>query len=502
MSAITPASRAAGWNVLFTIGPTRFPCTFAGIYQVVGRNLITFRDVCSELRLCFNFPNNTTYNESGSNNDNPWDSIAFALADRPDLSLEFRGLSVVYGEHLDKPVPSLPPIHPMEQDVLKYHIVFHGTCSIHPSEPLSVHLKNGCAQHLPEPTRRYDPRYLIPNKGSSDSTIAGKLPLRRTLQASSPRRSRSGSNSPTKGLGDNNIEDIDMVAPKNLEINEEVAKKTQNSFRHNCLARGNLCAVSRQGQPWCLATPIGPTIRACHIVPQIQYHVYPCGDDTTTIHTSPRGLLTAWEKAWSPNNGILLGNSLHELFNARLFSIHPTTFQVRTFVPFDILIQHHGNKAFIHPKTDINALRHHYEMCCIENMAAEKPQIEDHASLSTSMLSTRGKGELDMATPSLPPTPGSEVSRTGNPSKKRPPNPNQGQARDASRQNDLVEEAEARGYKRRRLECQVADSQTSLQPCSYSEDEDPQDGFITPCNSRDFLANVNWELRKFQALQQ
>lgn len=322
MSAITPASRAAGWNVLFTIGPTRFPCTFAGTYQVVGSNLITFRDVCNELRLCFNFPNNTTCNESGSNNDNPWDSIAFALADRPDLSLEMRRLSVVHGEHLDKPVPSLPPIHPMEQDVLKYHIVFHETCSILPSEPLSLHLKSrfvimlsalvtfffldGCAQHLPEPTRRYDPRYLMPNKGSSDSTIAGKMPLRRTLQAGSPKRFRSGSNSPTNGLGDNNLEDIDMVAPKNLEINEEVAKKTQNSFRHNCLARGNLCAVSRQGQPWCLATPVGPTIRACHIVPQIQYHVYPCGDDTTTIDTSPRGLLTAWEKTVSKSRNPFL----------------------------------------------------------------------------------------------------------------------------------------------------------------------------------------------------
>ncbi|KAI0442504.1 hypothetical protein F4803DRAFT_519264 [Xylaria telfairii] len=217
-----------------------------------------------------------------------------------------RSLSVVYGEHLDKPVLSLPPIHPMEQDVLKYHIVFHKTCSILPSEPLSVHLKNGCAQHLPEPTRCYDPRYLMPNKGSSNSAIAGKMPLRRTLKASSPERSQSGSNSPTEGLGDNNIEDMDIVAPKNLEINEEVAKNTQNSFRHNCLARGNLCAVSRQGQPWCLATPVGPTIQACYIVPQIQYNVYPCVDDTTTIDTSPHGLLTAWERTVSKSRNPFL----------------------------------------------------------------------------------------------------------------------------------------------------------------------------------------------------
>lgn len=142
MSAVTPGMRAAGWNVLFTIGPEKDPCAFAGIYQVVGSNLVTFRDVCGELRLCFELPNNVTCDKSGSNNDNPWDSIAFALADRPDLSLEMRGLSFVHREFLDTPVPSLPPIYPKQQDVLKYHIVFHKTCDIPPSEPLGVHLNS------------------------------------------------------------------------------------------------------------------------------------------------------------------------------------------------------------------------------------------------------------------------------------------------------------------------------------------------------------------------
>ncbi|KAJ8122012.1 hypothetical protein O1611_g9951 [Lasiodiplodia mahajangana] len=495
MSAVTPGMRAAGWNVLFTIGPEKDPCAFAGIYQVVGSNLVTFRDVCGELRLCFEFPNHVTRDESGnndessSNDDNPWGDIAFALADRPDLSLEMRGLSFVHGELLDKPVPSLPPIHPKQQDVLKYHIVSHKNCDILPSKPLSAHLKNGCAQHLPEPTRRYDPRYLMPNKGSSDSTIAGKMLLPRMLKA-------------TRCLDDNDIEGIDMLAPKNLEINEEAAKRTQSSFRHNCLLRGTFCAVSRQGESWCLATSVGPGIQACHIVPQIQYHLYPTGDDITTIDTSPRGLITAWEKTWSPNNGILLDKTLHELFNARLFSIHPTTFQIRTFVPYDKLIQYHGNRALVHPKTDIKALRHHYEMCCIENMAAEKPQLEEVPLPSTGTAPTRGENKLGMVMPSLPPTPGSEVGRTGDPSQERAPNPSQSQSKDAPGQDDLVEDAEAEsgGYKRRRLECQVVDSQISPRPCYYSEDEDTLEGFITPCNSRDFLANVNWELRKFQAL--
>ncbi|KAF2967069.1 hypothetical protein GQX73_g6499 [Xylaria multiplex] len=382
MSAVTPGMRAAGWNVLFTIGPERDPCAFAGIYQVVGSDLVTFRDVCNELRLCFEFPNNVTRDESGnngesgSNDDHPWDSIAFALADRSDLSPEMRGLSFVHGELLDEPVPSLPSTHPKRQDVLKYHIVLHKTCDILSS----------------------------------------------------------------------------------------------------------------------------PGIQACHIVPQIQYHLYPSGDDITTTDTSPRGLIAAWEKTWSPDNGILLDKTLHELFDARLFSIHPTTFQVRTFVPYDKLIQYHGKKALIHPETDIKALRHHYEMCCIENMAARKPPLEEVPLPSTGTVPTRGRSRLDTATPSLPLTPGSEVGGTGDPSKKRAPNPNQSQSKGASGQNDLVEEAEARGYKRRRLECQVVDSQISPQPCYDSEDEDTLDGFITPWNSRDFLANVNWELRKFQAL--
>ncbi|KAI0193926.1 hypothetical protein EV127DRAFT_360258 [Xylaria flabelliformis] len=427
MSTITPGIRAAGWNVLFTIGRGKDPCAFAGIYQVVGSDFVTFRDVCDELRLCFKFPKDVTGDETdskdedGANNDDPWDSIAFAFADRSRLSPD--GLSFVHGQLLDKPVPSLPPLYPKIQDALQYHIVFHKTCGLLPSQPLSAHLKT-C----------------------------------------SFKRSRSSSGSPARGLDDNDTAAIDMLVPKSLEVNEDAAKLIQDNFRHSCLARGTCCAVSRQGESWCLATSMGPGIQACHIVPPMQYHLYPSGDDDTTIDTSQRGLVRAWEKTWSPNNGILLDKTLRELFDARLFSIHPTTFQIRTFVPYDKLIQYHGKEALIHQKTDLNALRHHYEMCCIENMTAEKPRLEEVLSRSPS--------ELSIATPPL--TPASEVGKTVDPSKKRRASPlNQSWSQDTPRKDDLVEEAEGRGGKRRRL--------SQHHWYDYSEDEeDTLDNFLAP----------------------
>jgi hypothetical protein len=69
----------------------------------------------------------------------------------------------------------------------------------------------------------------------------------------------------------------------------------------------------------------------------------------------------------------------------------------------------------------------------------------------------------------------------------------------------LVEEAEAalwkngRGRKRRRLEDYQVDDETSPQHEWYQQDM--PEAYITPSNSRDFLADVNWELQKFNARQ-
>lgn len=142
-AAVTPSMRAVGWNVHFTIGQDEDPGAFAGIYQAAGSDLVTFRHVCDELRLCFELPNDTARSESDDDdNKDPWASIAFALDDHPDFpSPPPLGLSFVTGQLLDQPVPSLPPLHPKEQNVLKYHLVRHRRCDLPSSLPLDTHLQ-------------------------------------------------------------------------------------------------------------------------------------------------------------------------------------------------------------------------------------------------------------------------------------------------------------------------------------------------------------------------
>ncbi|KAI1129762.1 hypothetical protein F5Y10DRAFT_276545 [Nemania abortiva] len=411
-TGITPNRRAVGWNVQFTIGRNTKPQAFAGIYQVPDSDLVTFRDVCDELCLCFEFPDDSAREGKCDNghSDNPWASTAFALTDPPDLpSSEVRGLSFVIGNLLDRPVPSLQPISSKEQNVIKYHLVLHKACNLPCSSPLDTHLKR-CARHLSEPIRRYDPRYLPPNEVPSDPKLS-MMPFRQTLTAGSAKRSSSGSIPPAKQSLDNS-EDTgfdNMLAPKDVEIDRDAAKRRVDYFRSSCLDSADHCAVTGLGKPWCTGFPIGPAIQACHIIPQIHYHLYPSGEDDdediATVYDSPRKLLLAWHNTWDPKNGILLKNDLHECFNAGLFSIHPHTLRIRVFVPYDVLTPFNGKKASVPSSTDWRALQHHYEMCCIENMAAKKPY-----SLTISPSVTRralGSGTSSALSPrtDLPPTP-------------------------------------------------------------------------------------------------
>jgi hypothetical protein len=150
-AAVTPSMRAVGWNVHFTIGQEEDPGAFAGLYQAAGSDLVTFRHVCDELRLCFEFPNDATRSErDGDDNNDPWASIAFALADRPDFpSPPPLCPSFVTKEHLDQPVPSLPLLRPKEPNVLKYHLVRHKHCDLPSSSPLDTHLQGRLIPSLP-----------------------------------------------------------------------------------------------------------------------------------------------------------------------------------------------------------------------------------------------------------------------------------------------------------------------------------------------------------------
>ncbi|KAI0117670.1 hypothetical protein GGR51DRAFT_573479 [Nemania sp. FL0031] len=430
-TGVTPNRRAVGWNVQFTIGRSMKPRAFAGIYQVPDSDLVTFRDVCDELRLCFEFPNDLSRedNRDNSYSDNPWASITFALTDPPDLADSgVRGLSFVTGDLLDRPVPSLQPITSKEQNVIKYHIVLHNTCNLSRNSPLDTHLKEGCARHLSSPIRRHDPRYL-PTDGIPSN--------------------------PNLSILDNSgdTESDDTFVPKDME--KDAAKRRVDYFRSSCLDNADHCAVTGLGKPWCTGLLIGPAIHACHIVPPTHYYLYPSGEDdsgdVTTADNSPRRLLLAWHNTWDPKNGILLKQDLHECFNTRLFSIHPHTLRVRVFVPYDVLTPFNGKKASVPSSTDWRALQHHYEMCCIENMAAKRP-----AALTVPPPVSRGK------------------------------------------------EAEVGLWKGEngcnRMQLDLDGTQTDLKT-SPQYKTDVLDSYITPSNYREFLADVNWELGRFKARQ-
>jgi hypothetical protein len=136
-ATVTSSMRAVAWNVHFTIGEDEDPGAFAGIYQVPGSNLVTFRDVCDELRLCFEYP----YDISENENEKTWNDIAFSLnQDHSPSSLD-PDLSFVTEAKMDQAVPSLAPLRPKEQNVLSYHIYYHKNCTLPPGSPLESHMQ-------------------------------------------------------------------------------------------------------------------------------------------------------------------------------------------------------------------------------------------------------------------------------------------------------------------------------------------------------------------------
>ncbi|KAI1120832.1 hypothetical protein F5Y10DRAFT_257626 [Nemania abortiva] len=352
-TAIHAGLRVAGWNVEFTRGPDESSVAFAGIYQVRGNRLVTFRDVCDDLRLCFEISNDAADGGGGDNNSDPWAGIAFYLTSEycePPDARPYWPSFVTQELGLDMPVPCLSPWKHQEQGAVRYHVVFHTPCDLPSHSRLDAHLQARCARHLPDIVTRCDPRYLPP----PDNATLTSMPF-------SP--------------GTTSELEI-MLGRAGMEVDAEGAREHMNDFRSRCITMANCCAVSGEGATWGPNPIAGPALEACHIIPQQHYHLYPSStsdqqsDNDETVEESARRLLDAWERTWSLNNGILLKGDLRACFDARLFSIHPSTLLVRVFVPYDFLINFNGRKALVPKLVNKTALRHHYEMCCIENMAA------------------------------------------------------------------------------------------------------------------------------------
>ncbi|KAG5807126.1 hypothetical protein H9Q74_000381 [Fusarium xylarioides] len=477
-TTVTPRMRSYGWNTHFVATSSAFH--FAGVYQHHDNAFLTFRDIVNELRLCFELPDLTKEEDS-------WNGVAFGLDKRNRNNADL--VIFVKEEELDTVVPSLPSPDAQERAVVRYHVVRHGQCNLPEGSSIEAHLKASCATHIPRPKRRHDPRYLPPKKASEDVRVA-KMPFRKRSKprtgSQSPKREHSGSVSPDKD-GEETQHVSDMIVPVTEDINRTYAQKVMDSFRSSVMVSAKRCAVTGKGQSWCISPAIGPSLQACHIVPQQQFHVYPDSSNGQDTQLSIRRLHEAWLSTWAPANGILMMSHIHEFFDARLFSIHPETFRIRAFVPYDAILDYHGRIANVPQDVDRAALAHHYDMCCIENMAANMLLPELTTTL-TSRSATSGMNSPFTARSDLPATPGPDTS--GDPSKRtrtfqhaseKGPDPVAQYHQDGG--------IDARERKRQRVDVfKVEDTEWIREFCF--------DSHITSLNSQQFLADVNFELGK------
>ncbi|KAF4950358.1 hypothetical protein FSARC_13222 [Fusarium sarcochroum] len=281
-----------------------------------------------------------------------------------------------------------------------------------------------------------------------------------------------------------------------MSIDYNGAKKVMDNFRNSILVYSSCCAISGLGESWCQTPLVGPALQACHIVPQNHYHLYPdYSAQSLNDEENKRRSHHAWRQTWSAKNGILLMSHLHEAFDSRLVSINPETRRIRAFVPYNILTPYNGQEAILPDNVDVEALRHHYDMCCVENMGAEMPMVE---SVPT-RLATSGTASPFSARTDLPATPdlGTEAPTRHDPVKRpRSSQHDQPQSGNGERENDdeTVREP-GQESKRRRLDDIVVKDESSPEP-EWGQ-EDVVDSYITPLNSRQFLADVNWALRRY-----
>ncbi|KAL8354327.1 hypothetical protein RB601_003945 [Gaeumannomyces tritici] len=349
------AARQAAWNIKFLDRPNR---VFAGVYS---RDLCV-RELFAELRLVFDFSSSTQ-----------------------DLSLwpEEQGSAVlseaspdVFDRIIDGPEPDAKPA---------FFVVAHhdsDACGLPGETDLALHRQEGCAK-LVHPKRQQHSFYLPINQKSNDPAVTA-FPFRRRGSVSPSKRSRTGSGSTSQRSQSEATETAqhsDVVGPDFLigAASYKEARKKQHGFHSVALDLSACCAVTKLGKSWCRKSVVGPGIHAAHIVPQLQYQLFPLGDDDAAdIHyhqqqsaSVPAELLVAWDRTWSVGNSIILSASIHEAFDQRLLAIHPDSHKIRVFAPYDLIIPYHGQIAdFGQNHPDREALRWHWNVCAIENMGA------------------------------------------------------------------------------------------------------------------------------------
>lgn len=240
-----------------------------------------------------------------------------------------------------------------------------------------MHAENSPCYHQPtRPTRRDDPRYLAIGKPLKNGCEYDTAPLwstrgRKRVRASSASASISLSQSRASSTSSytSDQESTENPAVPLAVIPTKTARNIMDEFRISVLSGRNGCAISGKGKSWVYGVP-GTGIEAAHIVPQIQWAVYPLRAQGIAQVEDHSQLEEAWRRTWSSRNRLPLLSHIHKCFDARLISINPQTRRIRAFVAYDILTEHHGMLADLPPNLDLKALQHHYDMCCVENLVA------------------------------------------------------------------------------------------------------------------------------------
>ena len=228
-----------------------------------------------------------------------------------------------------------------------------------------------CVAFVPVPARSRDPRYFAHGASSSYNQQLVQRERKHSVSAS---------------LDKNTKDANEMTLPVSELIDPARARQIMNSFPANVMVSTKLCAITGSGRHWCPGARIGPSLPVCQIVPSQRFHMYPTGNNSQDTGQRP---VQAWHDIWDPQNGLLLGSDIRGLFQARLISIHPDTHLIRAFVLYDVILKYQGRIATIPRNVDRDALAHHYEMACIENMTAMMP-----IRVSTTLPSTTGTGTI------------------------------------------------------------------------------------------------------------
>jgi hypothetical protein len=127
-SEVTGQMRSAGWNVHLIIGQE--PVLLAGLYLHPGAKQVTFRRLVRELSLCFEFT------QSKETPTEFWKNVAFALVSSSEVSPSF-----VTENTFDQPVPSLLCHTLTDPNIVQYHIIRHGECTLADGASIEAHIE-------------------------------------------------------------------------------------------------------------------------------------------------------------------------------------------------------------------------------------------------------------------------------------------------------------------------------------------------------------------------